>query len=97
MDDVLTGVETIEESVALQQQLSSILQRGQLQLRKWRSNEDRILENLAPNTAADSLLKLDKESALKTLGLLWDAKSDDMEYRIYQSRNQKNNEEHRAI
>nr|XP_046478563.1 uncharacterized protein LOC124217212 [Neodiprion pinetum] len=82
MDDVLTGAETIEKAVSLQQQVSTILQRGQFQLRKWRSNDDRALVNLSHDSEADSLFKLDKEGALKTLGLLWDAKTDIMQYSV---------------
>ncbi|XP_046613760.1 uncharacterized protein LOC124302046 [Neodiprion virginianus] len=82
MDDVLTDAETIEKAVSLQQQVSKILQRGQFQLRKWRSNDDRALVNLSHDSEADSLLKLDKEGALKTLGLLWDAKTDIMQYSV---------------
>jgi len=43
MDDVLTNANTIEEARTLQQQLSQLLQKGQFQLRKWRSNDRRIL------------------------------------------------------
>ncbi|XP_046592768.1 uncharacterized protein LOC107217180 [Neodiprion lecontei] len=82
MDDVLTGAETIEKAVSLQQQVSKILQRGQFQLRKWRSNDDRALVNLSHDSEADSLFKLDKEGALKTWGLLWDAKTDIMQYSV---------------
>ncbi|KAK2578329.1 hypothetical protein KPH14_012630 [Odynerus spinipes] len=82
MDDVLTGAKTVEAAMALQQQLSELLQRGQFQLRKWRSNEPRVLENLSNETEVDSLMKIDKDGALKTLGLLWNAKSDTMQYRV---------------
>lgn len=43
MDDVLTGCDTVEETIALQKQLSELLARGQFHLRKWRANDGRIL------------------------------------------------------
>lgn len=82
MDDVITGEKTIEKAIALQQQLDQLLKRGRFQLRKWRANDQRILENLSRESEADSLLTIDKEGALKTLGLLWDANSDTMQYRV---------------
>ncbi|XP_011884088.1 PREDICTED: uncharacterized protein LOC105571229 [Vollenhovia emeryi] len=82
MDDVLTGARTIEEATELQRQLSELLLRGQFQLRKWRSNEARILQNLAEGSKTDELLILDKEEAVKTLGLLWNAAEDCLQYHV---------------
>ncbi|XP_071579802.1 uncharacterized protein [Temnothorax nylanderi] len=82
IDDVLSGARTIEGAITLQQQLSELLQRGQFQLRKWRSNDPRILERLPDSDDSNSFLKIDKEGAMKTLGLLWDAKSDALQYSV---------------
>ncbi|XP_071654107.1 uncharacterized protein [Temnothorax longispinosus] len=82
MDDVLSGASTIEGAIALRQQLSELLQRGQFQLRKWRSNDPRILEELPESNDDNSFLKIDKEGAMKTLGLLWDAQSDVLQYSV---------------
>ena len=46
MDDLLTGSDTIEEAAKLCQQLLRLLLRGQFPLRKWSSNDLRVLENL---------------------------------------------------
>ncbi|XP_077265255.1 uncharacterized protein LOC143899130 [Temnothorax americanus] len=82
MDDVLSGASTIEEAIALRQQLLELLQRGQFPLRKWRSNDPRILEELPESNDDNSFLKIDKEGAMKTLGLLWDAQSDVLQYSV---------------
>ncbi|XP_046739488.1 uncharacterized protein LOC124407421 [Diprion similis] len=79
MDDVLTGTDTIEKAIALRQ----ILQRGQFNLRKWRSNDDKILESISQNREVDPLLTIDQEGALKTLGILWDAKFDVLKYKVF--------------
>lgn len=47
MDDVLTGSDTIEGAIQLQRQLSELLIRSQLHLRKWRANHPQILQHLA--------------------------------------------------
>lgn len=43
MDDVLTGGNTIEQTMELQQQLTKLLEKGKFNLRKWRTNEPLIL------------------------------------------------------
>jgi len=82
MDDVLSGADTIEGTIKLQRQLFLLLKRGQFHLRKWRSNDPRILKHLAAQCKTDEALVIDKDDALKTLGLLWNAKSDSLQYRV---------------
>ncbi|XP_011859672.1 PREDICTED: uncharacterized protein LOC105557117 [Vollenhovia emeryi] len=82
MDDVLTSASTIEEAMVLRQQLSQLLQKGRFYLRKWRSNDNRILADLTEDSETDCLLKIEKEGALKTLGLRCDAKSDTLQYSV---------------
>lgn len=79
MDDVITGTTTYQGTTELQRQLFELLQRGQFLLRKWRSNEPRILQHL--DRKADDLLTIDKESA-KTLGLLWNSSQDELQYTV---------------
>ncbi|XP_068994219.1 uncharacterized protein [Neodiprion pinetum] len=55
---------------------------GQFHLRKWRASDRRILENISKKREADSLLTIDKEGPMKTLGLLWDSNSDTMQYSV---------------
>lgn len=51
-------------------------------MRKWRTNDSRVLTHLTERCKTEELLIVDKEGALKTLGLLWDARSDRLQYRI---------------
>ncbi|XP_011858074.1 PREDICTED: uncharacterized protein LOC105555659 [Vollenhovia emeryi] len=88
MDDVLSGARTMEEAIELQKQLSQLLKRGQFHLRKWRASSSSILEHLAEQCKTDELLILDKEGALKTLGLLWNAKADCLQYQVHTEENQ---------
>ncbi|XP_011858289.1 PREDICTED: uncharacterized protein LOC105555857 [Vollenhovia emeryi] len=89
MDDVLTGSDTIEGAAALQKELSELLARGQFPLRKWRSNDSRVLHHLAEDRKTDELLVLDKEEPLKTLGLLWNSDQDVLQYKITVTNKQK--------
>ncbi|XP_011859594.1 PREDICTED: uncharacterized protein LOC105557062 [Vollenhovia emeryi] len=89
MDDVLTGSDTIEGAAALQKELSELLARGQFPLRKWRSNDSRVLHHLAEDRKTDELFVLDKEEPLKTLGLLWNSNQDVLQYKVTVTNNQK--------
>lgn len=82
MDDVLTGAKSKEEAIQLQTQLMDLLKQGGFPLRKWRSNDEEILNHLDVADKAQHLLKLDKDILVKTLGLLWNAQTDTIEYTI---------------
>ncbi|XP_011170390.1 uncharacterized protein LOC105203311 [Solenopsis invicta] len=61
MDDVLTGSDKLEEAISLQRQLTDLLAKGQFPLRKWRSNDDRILKHLAQEGITEELLVIHKK------------------------------------
>lgn len=82
MDDVLSGTDDLEKAIALQQQLTALLAKGRFSLRKWRANDARILIHLEEEGKSDNLLMLNKEESLKTLGLLWNHKTDLLQYNV---------------
>ncbi|XP_018368502.1 PREDICTED: uncharacterized protein LOC108764661 [Trachymyrmex cornetzi] len=82
MDDLLTGTHTEEEVCRLQQELMELLQRGRFYLRKWRSNNRRVLSSLAQDSERDEFLILNKHEVLKTLGLHWNAERDYLQYEV---------------
>lgn len=82
MDDILSGAKNIQEARKLQSQLTKLLKQGQFQLRKWRSNHAKILEELSEDSKTDKLLVIDKEGAMKTLGIFWDAATDQLHYNL---------------
>lgn len=85
MDDVLTGSDDREEIISLQKQLTALLAKGQFQL-KWRSNDDHILHSLVAEGKSEELLIIDKNAALKTLGILWNQKEDVLQYQEKETR-----------
>jgi len=82
MDDVLTGSGDLAEAIVLQRQLMTLLGRGQFPLRKWRSNCEEVLQHLTTDSKSEELLILDKDEPLKTLGLLWNYKTDHLQYSV---------------
>jgi hypothetical protein len=57
VDDVLTGANTLQETIQLRNNLVTILKRGCFGLSKWASNSPEILLD---NTAGDSLVPLER-------------------------------------
>lgn len=83
MDDLLTGCDTIPELIDLQRELSSVLAGGCFELRKWLSNRTEVLDQFKVNKDLHSnILKLGPGEQNKTLGILWNATEDNIQYSI---------------
>ncbi|XP_063907426.1 uncharacterized protein LOC135125701 [Zophobas morio] len=79
VDDLISGSDTLENAVKLKTEITDCLLRGCFQLRKWASNNKALLPE---NICSSSEINLDKEGISKTLGIIWDCKSDNIRYRI---------------
>ncbi|XP_075157751.1 uncharacterized protein LOC142231017 [Haematobia irritans] len=83
VDDVLSGGHDIEEAKAKQLQLMQILKSANFPLKKITSNNDLLLQHLAREDLLDEdFLKFDESSTTKTLGIGWNAKSDEFFYKV---------------
>ncbi|GJQ79279.1 hypothetical protein Trydic_g5522 [Trypoxylus dichotomus] len=54
-------------------------------LRKWASNDQRLLATLLPDAVETIVLNLDDHGSIKTLGIQWDSKQDLLQYRVTSS------------
>jgi hypothetical protein len=79
MDDLLTGADTISELSAICEDVSTILQGGGFNLRKWTSNVPLTSHKINNNCQKNGIVNLDND-VTKTLGLLWDSKNDRLKY-----------------
>ena len=82
VDDLLGGASTEEAATALYQQLSTILEKANFHLRKWRSSSTNVL-NAIPKDIQEPLPTqelVDQHSATypKALGVTWDSQRDTM-------------------
>ncbi|XP_062534839.1 uncharacterized protein LOC134204019 [Armigeres subalbatus] len=68
MDDVITGADTVEETCELRKQLSDMMEEGGFRLRKKFSD-----------SSGDGII-LDPDPSIKTLGLIWMPKSDQLKF-----------------
>ncbi|XP_062703587.1 uncharacterized protein LOC134286039 [Aedes albopictus] len=83
MDDLLTGVNSIEEGQELVQQLLQLMNSAGLQLRKWASNCPQILQAVPEHLRDErTLLDLEAASPVKTLGLQWNTRTDEFCFEV---------------
>ncbi|XP_062542421.1 uncharacterized protein LOC134210387 [Armigeres subalbatus] len=83
MDDIITGADTVEETCELRKQLSEMSEGGGFSLRKWASNSPKVLEGLPEDSLAIRTgdgINLDPDPSIKTLGLIWMPKSDQLKF-----------------
>ncbi|XP_055589375.1 uncharacterized protein LOC129741652 [Uranotaenia lowii] len=72
MDDVITGVNILEEAVELRKQLEQITESGGFRLRKFACNRSEVLQGIPQdNLAIPGFVDLDPDPSVKTLGLTW--------------------------
>lgn len=83
VDDLFSGGNTVEETIALRRQLDSLLSAGGFELRKWASNVDAVLEDVPlDNKALKTSVDLDRDQCIKSLGLHWEPATDHLRYKI---------------
>ncbi|XP_026322804.1 uncharacterized protein LOC113232343, partial [Hyposmocoma kahamanoa] len=78
MDDLLYGADDIEEGKKLITDLNSLMNSGGFNLRKWASNDPRLLEDIKStrNKSKDNVYNFKTENTTKTLGLCWNSAED---------------------
>ena len=81
VDDALTGAPTKEEAFAVREELTQILQTAGLRIRQWASNDPYLLRDF-PSDAINEKMYLGDSSTLKTLGIVWDATRDFIQYLV---------------
>jgi len=82
MDDYLGGAQTIDAAIKLRDGIVTITNKCGFNLRKWVSNDKRLLTGI-PNNDNDPLRVLNLDgSAVKTLGLSWSPINDTYTYKI---------------
>ena len=77
MGDCLSGSSELNEFETLKQELIQLLNKGQMTLHKWCSNQDQTSE-----PQEFSLDRNSHEVTVKTLGMLWNSLSDTFTYKV---------------
>ena len=76
VDDCLTGASTSEEAMEIWEELTSVLHLACMWLRKWRSNDTKLIKSIPANMREVECHQMISPPAEchKTLGLHWDTK-----------------------
>ncbi|XP_075162446.1 uncharacterized protein LOC142235098 [Haematobia irritans] len=83
VDDALAGAHEVSLAIKARDQLISALSSAGFSMRKWTSNDERILQGLPKDhLLAENFLEIDAESKAKTLGIRWNAKSDNFYFSV---------------
>ncbi|XP_012285782.1 uncharacterized protein LOC105702648 [Orussus abietinus] len=82
VDDLLTGADTLEETQAINLEVTSILQSAGYELRKWTSNSSSIVTAIE-SSASEATYEIGE--SVKTLGLCWRPREDQLEYAVCRS------------
>jgi hypothetical protein len=84
VDNLLSGADSVESALLLQNQIRQVMDRGNLKLRKWASNCNEILDAVPPeHREGNSSLSIDETDSVKTIGLNWNPKSDQFGVSIF--------------
>ncbi|XP_036347761.1 uncharacterized protein LOC118757129, partial [Rhagoletis pomonella] len=76
VDDMISGADSVDEAKVMLNQTRKLLSLGNFHLRKWCSNDNRILTDIAANDKQE-FLKFDDDTMItKALGLVWDPSLD---------------------
>ncbi|XP_018301866.1 uncharacterized protein [Mycetomoellerius zeteki] len=81
VDDLITGADTIDEARAIRDEVIVLLTRGGFTIRQWASNEERVINDLATG-ALHVGFTFDGDRSLKTLGVTWCARNDEIRYSV---------------
>lgn len=81
VDDLLFGVDSIQQGIQLRNQIISMLAKSGMNLCKMSGNDDQLLEGL-PSNIIES--KKESNDVIKTLGISYDVRTDEFSYRLNQ-------------
>ena len=85
VDDIMTGADDVQGIIAIQQQLTTLLQTGGFEVHKWCSSHSEILAYLPQGQREDvSTHSIDSNDTVKTLGLEWSPSDDNFQFSVQQ-------------
>lgn len=83
VDDTTAGADSVEEAIDCRNQLISLLECGQLPIRKWTSNCAEFLEDIPiADREIGNLLEMTSDDTLKALGILWCPSNDTIQFKV---------------
>lgn len=82
VDDLLSGAYEVTDALLIQQQLRDLSNTAGLNLRKWASNHDAVLQSVPPSDREiKTPLLIDFDSTIKSLGIQWNPHTDQFTFK----------------
>lgn len=83
VDDILGGANSIQGAEELKSELIEVMKQTEYELRKWSSNDQKLLENIPGDHCETSHpFDGDDKTFMKVLGIQWSPASDSIFYRV---------------
>lgn len=83
VDDLLSGTDTVETAIEARHQLKEMMNKGGFLLKKWSSNSVDFMKSIPPDERSqNAFLDLNIAGKVKTLGILWNLKTNKFEYKF---------------
>jgi len=83
MDDLLSGANTIQDTIRIRDDVINILRKGGFELRKWAANYPILLEGILGSNSNEKNLIMELDNGpTKILGLIWNPKEDLLQYKV---------------
>lgn len=87
VDDMMTGANTLQAALQLQDHITALLKMGGFELRKWSANHPKLLQAVPENIRErDSEYISSNDQSIKVLGMLWHSEKDIFHFSITQDR-----------
>jgi hypothetical protein len=80
VDDCLKSVDTVEDAIKLQTDLTSLLEKGGFKLTKWLSSSKEVMASIPEQKRAATMKNLDDEPIERTLGVQWSTENDAFQF-----------------
>lgn len=83
VDDLLTGADTVETAIKIQEDITKLMNAGGLCLRKWTSNEPQVLQAILPkNRGMNIPIDIGTDEIIKALGVYWNPIKDRFGFKV---------------
>jgi len=79
VDDLLSGTNTYDDALILYKELNKLMQRGGFALRKWSSNNVRLMSHMSPSNT-NTIRSIYSDPNTKTLGINWNLEDDTLRF-----------------
>lgn len=85
MDDCITGANSEQEAITLAKDIEFVLNQSKLPLRKWRSNSEQLVQELAGENEAALLFDVEEQTSV--LGMKWIPRDDEFTFVVHHDQN----------